>query len=57
MLKTLRSNAGGAGSIPGWGAFPHALWPKIPNMKQKQDCNRCNKDFYKCYTLKKKKKL
>ena len=33
VVKTSRSNAGGTGSIPGWGAFPHALWPKTPNMK------------------------
>ena len=26
--ETLPSNAGGAGSIPGWGAkIPHASWP------------------------------
>ena len=28
-VKTPPSNAGGASSIPGWGAkIPHALWPK-----------------------------
>ena len=29
VVKTLPSNAGGVGLIPGWGAkIPHALWPK-----------------------------
>ena len=28
VVKTSPSNAGGTGSIPGWGAkIPHALWP------------------------------
>ena len=36
MVKTLPSNAGGAGSIPGGGAkSPHALWSKNQNIKQK----------------------
>ena len=30
----------------GWGAkIPHASWPKNHNMKQKQYCNKFNKDF------------
>ena len=34
VVKTLPSNAGGAGSIPGWGAkIPHASWPKKPKHK------------------------
>ena len=46
VVKTLPSNAGGAGSIPGWGAkTPHASRPKTQNIKQKQCCNKCNKDF------------
>ena len=46
VVKTMPSNAGGAGSIPGWGAkIPHALQPKKQNIKQKQDCNKFNKDF------------
>ena len=37
MVKTLPSNAGGAGSIPGRGAkIPHASRPKNRNIKQKQ---------------------
>ena len=45
-VRTSPSNAGGAGSIPGWGAkIPHALWPKNQSIKQKQCCNRFNKDF------------
>ena len=34
VVKTLPSNAGGVGSIPGWGAkIPHASWPKKPGHK------------------------
>ena len=37
---------GGDGSIPGWGAkILHASQPKNQNMKQKQCCNKMNKDF------------
>ena len=36
----------GRGSIPGLGArIPHASWPKKQNIKQKQYCNKFNKDF------------
>ena len=47
VVKT--SNAGGAGSISGWGAkIPHALWPKNQNIKQKkQYCNKFNKKLKK----------
>ena len=46
MIKTLPPNAGGAGSIPGQGAkIPHDLWLKNQNIKQKQYCNKFNKDF------------
>ena len=46
MVKTSPSNAGGVGSIPGWGAkIPHASQPKNQNIKQKQYCNKFNKDF------------
>ena len=46
MVKTSPSNAGGAGSIPGRGAkIPHASWPRNQNIKQKQHCNKFNKDF------------
>ena len=48
MVKTSPSNAGGAGLIPGWGAkIPHASWPKNQNIKQKQYCNKFNKDLKK----------
>ena len=34
VVKTSPSSAGGAGSIPGWGAeLPHALWQKNQNIK------------------------
>ena len=46
MVKTSPSNVGGAGLIPGWGAkIPHALSPKNQDIKQKQYCNKFNKDI------------
>ena len=46
VVKTSPSNAGGAGSIPGRGAkVPPASRPKNQNIKQKQYCNKFNKDF------------
>ena len=48
VVKTSPSNAGGAGLIPGGGAkIPHASWPKNQNIKQKQYCNKFNKDLKK----------
>ena len=33
-------------SIPGQGAkIPHAWWPKNQNIKEKQYCNKFNKDL------------
>ena len=44
MVKTLPSNTGGVGVIPGQGAqIPHALQPKNQNIKQKQYCNKFNR--------------
>ena len=46
VVKTLPPNAGGTGLIPSWGAkIPRASWPKNQNIKQKQYCNKFNKDF------------
>ena len=46
MVKTSPSSAGGVGLIPRWGAkIPHALQPKSQNIKEKQYCNKFNKDF------------
>ena len=46
VVKTSLSNAGGADSIPGRGAkIPHASRTKNQNIKQKQYCNKFNKDF------------
>ena len=46
MVKTLPSDAEGVGLIPGWGAeITHALGPKNQNIKQKQYCNKFNKNF------------
>ena len=47
VAKTSPSTAGGAGSIPGrerGAKIPHALQPKNQNIKQKQYCNKFNKD-------------
>ena len=46
VVKTSPSNAGDEGSIPGRGAkIPHASQPRNQNVKQKQYCNKFNKDF------------
>ena len=46
VVKTSPSNAAGTGLIPGPGAkIPHASRPKNQNIKQKQYCNKFNKDF------------
>ena len=51
MVKTLPSNAGGVGSIPGLRAkIPHASGPekrKENRKQQKQYCNKFNKDLKK----------
>ena len=45
-IKTLPFNTGGAGSNPGQGVkIQHASEPKNQNIKQKQHCNKFNKDF------------
>ena len=51
------SSAGGTGSsVPGWGTkIPHASY-KNQNIKQKQYCNKLNKDFKNGPHQKKKKK-
>ncbi|CAI9180202.1 unnamed protein product [Rangifer tarandus platyrhynchus] len=46
VVKTLLSKPRGAGLIPVWGTkIPHASWPKKQIIKQKQYCNKFNKDF------------
>ena len=46
VVKTPRFHAGGAGSIPGQGTkISYASRPKNQNIKQKQYCNKFNKDF------------
>ena len=46
MVKTLPSNAGCVGSIPGQGAkIPHALSSENQSIKQKQYGNKFSKDF------------
>ena len=57
MVKTLPSSAGGVGSIPGRGTMiPHATRSKNQNIKQKQYCNKFNKDFKNGPHQKEKKK-
>ena len=54
VVETLPSNVGGAGLIPSPGAkIPHASGPKNQNIKQKQYCNKFNKDFKNCLHQKK----
>ena len=54
VVESSPSNAGGVSSIPGQEAkIPHASWSKKQNIKQKQQCNKFNKDK-KWSTLKKK---
>ena len=58
VVKTLPSNAGGAGSILGRGAkIPHCYWPKNQNIKQKQYCNKFNKDSKKSLSIKKRERV
>ena len=58
MVKTLSYNAGSPGLISGRGAeVPHASRPENQNIKQKQYCNKFNKDFENGPHQKKKKKL
>ena len=58
VVKTSPSNAGSAGLIPGQGAkILHALRPKNQNIKQKQYCNKFNKDLKKNAPHPKKKSL
>ena len=46
MVKNSSSNVGGAGSIADWGGkISHGSGPKIQSVKQKQCCNKFNKDF------------
>ena len=55
VVKT--SIAGGARSIPPQIAkIPHALWPRNQNIKQKQYCNKFNKEFKIVHGKKKKLK-
>ena len=47
VVRTSPSSVcGDADLTPGWGArIPHASEPKKQNIKQKQYCNKFNKDF------------
>ena len=55
VFKASLSNPERVGSIPGQKAkIPQASQPKNQNIKQKQNCNKFNKDFKKWSTSKKK---
>ena len=55
VANTSTFNTGGVGLIPGQGTkIPQASWPK--NIKQKQYCNKFNKDFKKWSIFLKKKR-
>ena len=57
VVKTSSSKAGGVGLIPGRGdKILHTSWPKNQNIKQKQYCNKFNKDFKNGPHQKKKKR-
>ena len=48
VVKISPSNAGGEGLIPDQGTkILHTSWPENQNMKQKQHCNKFNKDLKK----------
>ena len=48
VVETSLSNAGDVGGIPAWGAkIPYVSRPKPRNLKQKQYCNKLNKDSKK----------
>ena len=48
VIRTSSSNAQDVGLIPVWEARnSHASQPKKQNIKQKQNCNKFNKDFTK----------
>ena len=54
VVKASPSNAGGTGLIIDRAAkIPHALWPKNQSIKQKQCCNKFNKDFKNATRFKK----
>ena len=58
VVKNSPSNAVGAGLIPGQGAkIPYASRPKSQKKKQKEYCNKFNKDFKNGPHQKKKKKI
>ena len=49
MVKTSPSTTGDVGSIPGWEPRSHMhCGQKKQNIKQKQYCNKFNKDFKNC---------
>ena len=53
VAETSSSNAGGLGQGV---KIPYSSWPKNQNIKQKQYCNKFNKDFKNDLDQKKKKK-
>ena len=46
VVKTLHFQCRQYDSVPAWGSkILHATWPKNQNIKQKQYCDKFNKDF------------
>ena len=57
VVKSSPCNAEDMDSIQGQGAkIPHTFWPKKQNRKQKQYCNKFNKDLKNCLYQKSLKK-
>ena len=57
VVKTSPSEAAGVDSIPRqWAKIPHASWPENQKIRQKQYCNKFNKDYKYGPHQKKKKK-
>ena len=56
VVKTLPSDAGGVGLIPGQGTkILHTIWPRHQTTEQKPCCNKFKEDF-KIVHIKKKHK-
>ena len=55
VVEASPSSVGSVRSVPGWGGkTPHASKPRNQNIKQKQSCNKFNKDFFKRWSTSKK---
>ena len=58
VVKTSPSSSGSVGSFPDQEArILHALWPENQNIKEKQYCNKFNKDFGPTLKIKSERKF